>query len=182
MQDDDFILTPVHLATPDQQQALLHMRNADDVRQYMIHDRSISDDDHQAWLTGTGIRVDQHHYIAEHDGHMIGSVNIVNLNPLNRRADWGFFIDPELQGTGLGPRLLTYFLDFIFAEFNLYKVDAEVLGSNHRGQHTHEKLGFRKDGIKQGHIWRSGKAIDVHLYSLFAADWTQRQTQKRPAL
>ena len=81
-------------------------------------------------------------HIIELDGKPIGEM--IYFNKGNRVAEIGIKIcDPSKQEKGLGTKLLTMFIDELFA-MGYQKITLDTSPENKRAQHVYEKLGFKQ--------------------------------------
>lgn len=76
----------------------------------------------------------------------------------------------EGRHKGYGTDALLAVTDYAFSELRLNCVYAEVLEYNIPSQKLFEKCGFHQDGILRERVYKSGKFVDVIVYSLLKAD------------
>lgn len=78
-------------------------------------------------------------------------------------------------GKGLGTRLLSASLDWLFTATDANRVDLEVFVDNTRARRAYEKLGFLTEGVLRDWIRMSdGKFRTMALMSLLRREWSGR--------
>ncbi|MFD2644193.1 UDP-4-amino-4,6-dideoxy-N-acetyl-beta-L-altrosamine N-acetyltransferase [Pseudomonas japonica] len=162
-------------ATRDQVRAL---RNHADVRRFMYSDHEISPDEHARWLASLVGNARQRVFVVMLDGAVAGLVSLNAINATHRSADWAFYLDPVLQGKGLGSLVEFWLLDHAFNEAGLEKLNCEVLASNEAVVKMHRKFGFALEGVRRQNILKDGARLDVVLLGITREEW---QAQ-RPAV
>ncbi len=161
------------------QQEVRDWRNHEDIKKNMYNSHIISCNEHNQWLQSLKINSSTYVYIAFENNNPIGVVSINNYKPLWLTADWAFYLNPSyLLHKGLGAALEYHFLNFIFDEFNLAKLNCEVLETNPLVVKLHQKFGFTIEGTKRKNIIRDTQRLDVILLGILRNEWIE----KRPSL
>ncbi len=60
-----------------------------------------------------------------------------------------------------------------FEEFNLNRIELDVLASNHRAIRAYEKAGFVAEGRSREAIFRGGRFVDLLRYAILRWEWAQ---------
>jgi len=101
-----------------------------------------------------------HLAIETKEGMLIGSIDLRNTNPEDRRAALGIVIgEPEYWSKGYGADAIMTVLRFAFHQMNLNRVSLEAFESNERALACYRKCGFREEGrlrqdrFKHGRYW-----------------------------
>lgn len=111
-------------------------------------------------------------YMAFKDDTPVGIVSINNINFLHKNADWAFYLNPEFLGKkGQGSLIEYHFLNFLFDNFDIEKLNCEVLSTNPSVIKLHKKFGFTEEGIRRKNIIKDNKRIDVHLLGILKNEW-----------
>ncbi len=177
----DCILRPVTSVLADAE-LLLRWRNADRVRFNMITDRIISRDEHMAWFQGILKETTCIVWIFEYQGVPLGQVNIKDIEALNNRCSWGFYLGEEGQVPGLGSAMLFLALEKIFYERKIRKLCSEILSFNEISINLHKKLGFSQEGCLKRHILRKESYVDLILMALFDVDWVMHKERLKQVI
>lgn len=158
----------------DLQLAVRDWRNHQDIRKNMYTDEIITIEQHQAWLNTLKSNLKTKVYIAYKDALPIGIVSISNINTVHKNADWAFYLNPEyLSAKGLGTLMEYHFLNYIFDNFNIEKLNCEVLEINPSVITLHKKFGFTEEGIRRKNIIKNNERVDVCLLGILKEEWNQ---------
>ncbi|WP_010292090.1 GNAT family N-acetyltransferase [Clostridium senegalense] len=78
----------------------------------------------------------------------IGEINYCSLDLKNQKCEFGIKIcEINEQGKGYGKDALFHFIDFIFKNFNINKIELTTMIDNRKAQGLYKKLGFKPIGI-----------------------------------
>ena len=168
------IFNDITTVNQELQLAVREWRNHIDIRKNMYTDNIISVQQHQAWInsliTNKSIKV----YIAYKNNDAIGIVSVSNINELHKNADWAFYLNPEFLSTkGLGTLMEYHFINHIFDNFDIEKLNCEVLEINPSVIKLHKKFGFTEEGIRRKNIIKDNERIDVYLLGILKDEWHQ---------
>ncbi|MEZ5870715.1 MAG: UDP-4-amino-4,6-dideoxy-N-acetyl-beta-L-altrosamine N-acetyltransferase [Nitratireductor sp.] len=152
------------------------IRNHPQVRSYMYNDQEFDEETHQRWLNSQHNNADNAIYGAFVDAILQGSVGLVGIDPVNRHAEWGFYLSPDLHGHGFGEAMLFNMLDLAFAVHPVDKVNSEVIEYNDGSLALHRRLGFRDEGRRRNHKLREGKFFDAILLGITRQEWADRRS------
>ncbi len=101
------------------------------------------------------------------DGTVIGKCGTGHIDWKNSCATiWVFIGKDENRGKGYGTEALTLFVDFIFQEMNMNRIQLLVFGFNDRAIASYKKIGFVVEGEYKQEIFRHGKYINVYQMSI----------------
>jgi RimJ/RimL family protein N-acetyltransferase len=102
----------------------------------------------------------------------VGRCMLTNLDAINRSAMFGILIGPEYQNQGYGQEATRLLLDYAFNLLNLNSVMLGTFAYNAAAIAAYKKVGFREIGRRrQGRII-AGKAYDVVLMDILAAEFS----------
>ena len=108
------------------------------------------------------------------DLKLIGTVgwHKVNYGPGPKSEAWNFGIElrPEARGQGLGAEAQRLLAEFLFATYDLNRVEASTDVENIAEQRSLEKAGFVREGIQRGAQFRAGGYHDLVTYSRLRDD------------
>ena len=112
----------------------------------------------------------------ETDGRPIGCVNLTNIHPINRSAEFSIMIgDPDCWSKGFGKAATIAMLDHGFRDLNLNRVFLHVLVENARAVKMYESVGFRREGLLRQAVFKDGEFRDELLMSLLQSDYRRPQ-------
>ena len=161
---------------------VLAIRNEPEVRRNMYTDHEIGIQEHREWLARTNSRGDVKMFAVVFDGQIVGAIGLTSIVPAQLRAEWAFYLSAATQGRGLGSALEFKFLDWVFADQRLHKLNCEVLRFNGPVIALHKKFGFREEGVRRDHVVRDGEWIDTILLGMTAAEWAEQEAILRERL
>jgi RimJ/RimL family protein N-acetyltransferase len=109
---------------------------------------------------------------------------VIQVWPIERdfsTAEWGFALGTALWGTGLFARAATLFLDAVFADLGVYRLEARAVDINMRGNRVFEQLGATREGVLRGGF-RDGEVFRDHvMWSILAPEWRARRAEAHRA-
>lgn len=106
----------------------------------------------------------------------IGLLDFFDFDPKNKRVSIGIALVPEFQQKGFGKDALQTALHFVFQEWMVHQVYANILTSNQSSIGLFESLGFAKVGIKKDWILHRHQWHDEALYQLFSSEFYVNKT------
>jgi UDP-4-amino-4,6-dideoxy-N-acetyl-beta-L-altrosamine N-acetyltransferase len=153
---------------------ILEIRNEIPIRKNMYTDHEISRDEHFGWIDRLRDREDIKFFAVLFDGEIVGGVSLSNINTAHKRADWAFYLSESTHGRGIGAALEYKFVSLAFGQFEIEKLNCEVISFNDRVVKLHEKFGFRVEGVRREHVIRAGQKFDAVLLGITKQEWTAR--------
>lgn len=91
---------------------------------------------------------------------------------MNQSAEFHIMIgDKENQGQGMGTFAVNEMLKHAFYNMNLQRVELTVLEDNERAKHLYEKYGLVYEGRMRQAKFKSGKFLDMLLYSILRQEY-----------
>ena len=107
------------------------------------------------------------------DDEIAGQLNVANiLHGSVGSATIGYWIAKEFAGRNAIPIAVSLAIDYLFDELNLHRVEIDIRPENAASLRVVEKLGLRKEGLKERFIHIDGAWRD-HL--VFAVTKEERQ-------
>lgn len=163
-----FKLSPIN---KDDLELVLKWRNLEKIRKNMINNQIISWEAHCAWFENLQNRSDREIFLFSIENKKVGIVSFVDINLDNRNCSWGFYIGEETAPKGAGTVMVYHALNYMFDNYDLHKIKAEVLEFNKASVEFHKNLKYRMTGVLKDEILRNEKYYDLVLFSLFRTDW-----------
>lgn len=151
---------------------VLEWRTQEDVTKFMNTDIEKDMDKQREWFRRISNSETDAYWIIEIKGKSVGVISLNNIDHLNKRTSWGFYIGEEkyrLYGGIIPP----YFYNYIFSKFDFHKITAEVMEGNDNVLKLNLFHGYRLVGVYKDHILKNGSYRDLNLLELLKEDWLQ---------
>lgn len=133
----------------------------DQVMQMLVRDQATREE-------GQGLRLGVEHLA---DQRIIGTLALFNISPANRRAEIGYAQVRSYWGRGLMHEALQAYVGYLFDDFALHRLEADIDPRNLASQRSLERLGFRKEGHLRERWIVEGEVSDTALYGLLRSEW-----------
>jgi [ribosomal protein S5]-alanine N-acetyltransferase len=116
-------------------------------------------------------------------GRVVGTASLFKIDASNRRAEIGYALALEHQGSGLMSEALNTLVDLAFdhtpgAPFEdllLHRLEADIDPRNAASAASLTRLGFQLEGTLRERWQVGGEISDSGLYGLLRPDWLQRR-------
>lgn len=142
---------------------LREIRNKENIRNNMINNHIISEQEHSCWLDNLKTLNNYKGFIIYLNKYLAGYVYINEVDYNKNEASWGIYIDAS-NFLGLGIVSEFKFLDWFFLEFNFQNVACKVFDFNGSTLRLHKKFGFEEIDNKKSNIKRNEKLHHlIHL-------------------
>ncbi len=107
----------------------------------------------------------RHRFVAEVDGHVVGSASLsARQNPRSKHCGGlGMIVHPDYWGLGIGSKLMAKLMDMADNWLNLTRVGLEVTTDNPAAIHLYEKFGFEIEGTKRFQSLGDGRWVHTHF-------------------
>jgi [ribosomal protein S5]-alanine N-acetyltransferase len=107
----------------------------------------------------------------------VGLVQIRQIEPGFRTAEWGIALGSEWWGRGIFQDVGEQLLTFAFETLGVHRLEARVPARNARGNSAVEKLGGVAEGLLRSSLEiADGTRLDQVLWSWLAEEWRRRRT------
>ena len=100
------------------------------------------------------------------DGTPVGTIDFLNFDPLNNRAELGLFIDSTHRGTGLGRQALDLLTAYAREHIGLRQLYVFIALDNEVCLNLFESYGYRRVGIIESWVKRGSTYRDVTLLQM----------------
>jgi RimJ/RimL family protein N-acetyltransferase len=108
----------------------------------------------------------------------VGVLQLRQLEPEFRTAEWGVAMAPKYWGAGLFLDAARLLLDFAFTDLGVHRLEARAALANSRSQAAMRKLGAVQEGVLRRSLTTAdGQRLDQVLWSLLDEDWRQLTAQ-----
>jgi RimJ/RimL family protein N-acetyltransferase len=112
------------------------------------------------------------------------AVGIIQVWPIERdfsTAEWGFALGASFWRTGTFHRAARLFLDEVFSQFGVYRLEARAVDANVPGNLALERLGAVRDGVLRGGFHDGAIVRDHVMWSILAPEWSAARAIARTA-
>ena len=103
----------------------------------------------------------------------VGLIQIRQLEPGFRVAEWGFALGQAYWGSGLFMDAAQLALDFVFDELGVARLEARAALVNGRGNGALRKLGAVQELVLRRSLRTGGRSLDQALWTILATDWRE---------
>jgi len=103
------------------------------------------------------------------DGSPVGLISNV------KRRDWqvlGYFLVEEQRGKGYGTEAVRMIVDYVFMNYNVVRIQAEIHPDNIASQRVLLKNGFMMEGVIRKSFFSRGVWRDTVLFSIIRDEWS----------
>jgi UDP-4-amino-4,6-dideoxy-N-acetyl-beta-L-altrosamine N-acetyltransferase len=148
-----------------------NIRNEEAVRKWMYTDHAIELNEHLSWINH--LKTDKKQIvfvILDEKDEPLGVVSVNAIDQLHKKTDWAYYLTENAR-VGLGPAIEYAFIDFVFNNLDMKKLNCEVIEGNDSIVKLHKKFLFKDEGFRQSNIIKVEKRIGVHFLGLTKEDW-----------
>jgi hypothetical protein len=158
---------------------IAHWRMSPEVTRYMYTDPIITKESQLKWYESITKDKTVKHWVIEFDKIKIGLLCLTDIDIINKKCYWGYYIgDASFRGKGIARLLECNIYDYIFFKLNLNKLCSEVLDFNERVVKIHERYGSKVEGLLKQHIFKNGCFYDVVTMGITKDRWKQIRESK----
>lgn len=160
------VIRPVRV---DDLPLLLTWRNHPSVRQFMLTQHEITEQEHANWFARASQDAARHLLLVEDDLTAIGYVQFTPTGSPNV-CDWGFYTAP-LAPPGSGRQLGQAALHHAFDVLGMHKVCGQALATNAASIGFHQRLGFKQEGVLRDQHLMGDTYHSLICFGLLATEW-----------
>ena len=103
--------------------------------------------------------------ILKTSGELVGAISLMSIEA-GHQAELGYWIGVPYWGRGLCSEAAQAVVDYAFTELGLARLHASHFSRNPASGRVLEKLGFRHEGTRRGHVRKWGTLEDLEIYGL----------------
>ena len=153
------ILRKLTSCSLENQLKIREIRNSKNIRNSMYTDHEIDLNEHLNWIKNLKNNNTKLVFaIFKKTNIPIGVISVDSLDNKNKKASWSFYLE-ESSRAGLGAFLEYEFLNFIFDDLKLEKLNWEVLENNSAVIKMHKKFNFKDEGFKRSYIQKGNNRL-----------------------
>jgi UDP-4-amino-4,6-dideoxy-N-acetyl-beta-L-altrosamine N-acetyltransferase len=172
---EGFCLSPIialRRMTPGDAEQVREWRTHREISRHMFTEPSITLGQQVEWVSNAIADENRHYWIIELDGVPVGLANMLQIDLVNRRGSWAFYLaDPATRGNGVGKAVEFAIIEYAFGSLALNKLCCEVLSTNTAVLGLHQKFGFSREGVLRQHILKGDTFYDITILGMLASDW-----------
>jgi ribosomal-protein-alanine N-acetyltransferase len=152
------------------------LRNNEEVWKYSIDEPSKSIEESNEYLNqiiGNYEKIGYDYYalFLNDSGKYIGEAGILNIDQSHNRGLIGYNILPEYWKRGYASEAVKAFVDYLFIEKKVQRVEAYVLENNIGSRKVLIKNGFKEEGLLRDYIFIKGAFQNVYCFGLIKGDY-----------
>jgi len=151
---------------------IMKWRMSPEVTSYMYTNPSLTIESQGLWLKGVNQSQEVLYWIIEYDNTPIGVMNICDIDKVNRKCSWAYYIgDTSFRGKGIATSLECNIYDYVFITLGFNKLCCEVFQSNDKVVKMHQKFGSLSEGLLRDHIIKDDLKYNVVTMGILKQDW-----------
>jgi UDP-2,4-diacetamido-2,4,6-trideoxy-beta-L-altropyranose hydrolase/UDP-4-amino-4,6-dideoxy-N-acetyl-beta-L-altrosamine N-acetyltransferase len=166
----------LRLLTKNEIELLMEWRMHPDITRYMNTDPHLTLEGQLAWLEKIKADPTRRDWIVYIEETPIGYVNMTDIDRVNGRCGWGWFLaGQEHRSLQMATFLERNLYDYAFDHLGLNKLCSETFTDNRFVVMLHRLCGSTEEGILRQHICKNGTYYDVSVASILASEWEMRR-------
>lgn len=87
-------------------------------------------------------------------------------------AEIGYWIGYDYWGKGITRSVVSMFMQYLFENFHIHKIFAEVFSENKASIHVLKKNNFKQEAFLKEHIYKNNQFYDCEIYSCIREDFS----------
>jgi ribosomal-protein-serine acetyltransferase len=111
------------------------------------------------------------HACIEYRGELAGVIGYVYLDPVNRRAELGYWLGEGFQGRGIMVRACRRLVEYSFRSLGLNRLEIRVDVENRKSRAVPERLGFVQEAVLREAVHEHDRHADLAMYAKLRSEW-----------
>ena len=103
-------------------------------------------------------------------GQLAGFCSLADIHPVNRSANFAYYLGEEFQGHGLVTKTVSALMSYAFTGLGLRRIEIRCGTQNAKSRAIPERLGFQQEGTIRQCEWLYDHFIDNAVYGMLASD------------
>ncbi len=120
----------------------------------------------ETWFDRIQTNESREDYTFVEDGILVAMGGFTDIDRSVGKAELYIFVNPDMQGKGIGTKACKLMCEHGFAKVGLQKIYLHTNGDNMAARRLYERLGFHLEGFMQNEIINNGKIKDRCYYGL----------------
>ena len=139
----------------------------------MYNETHIGEEQQIKWFEKISNENSSVYWIIEFEGKKIGLASLTGIDETLSSCYWAFYLgDLSVRGGGIGAKIESKVLEYVFNELKLNKLRCEVFTSNDKVIKMHENFGFRREAYYREHCLKNNQKFDVIGLALLQTEWS----------
>lgn len=107
------------------------------------------------------------------EGEFIGMMGVIfNTGIRKKTVEFGYWLAQPFWGKGITTQCSKKFIEYIFANYDIIRIQSSVFEWNKASMKVLEKVGFKLEGILKNAILKNEKIADEFKYAILKEDFT----------
>jgi UDP-4-amino-4,6-dideoxy-N-acetyl-beta-L-altrosamine N-acetyltransferase len=156
---------------------VMKWRMLPEVTKYMYTEPELTEKSQLEWFNKISQSNECKYWIIQYNEKKIGLFNLYDIDKINRRCFWAYYIaDTSFRGKGIGRNLECNIYNYVFYKLSLNKLCCEVLEDNDIVVKIHQKYGSKIEGKFMKHIFKNNKFHNVIRMGILREEWDKIKT------
>jgi len=112
-----------------------------------------------------------------HEQQVIGSIGMHKWDHQTKKANIGYWIAKDYEGKGLLFQCLIRFIDFLFKQLQLNKIEIHFIPTNKRSARVAERLHCKTEGVLRQSTLYNGRLEDIVITGLLRDEWISKEVK-----
>lgn len=105
---------------------------------------------------------------------LIGGLGMHQWDQRLKKVQLGYWLSRNEEGKGIMSQCAAVFIQYLFAQLKLNKVELQYLPANTRSAAVAKRLGFVTEGVLRDHFLMNGILHNVVITGLLQREWKER--------
>jgi len=133
------------------------------LRNHFPHPYTI--EDAKSWLELVDVEGATLNFAIEFEGVLVGGIGLIpNSDVYVMSAEIGYWIGESYWGKGIATEAIRQITEYIFYNFDIIRIYAEVFENNKHSMRALEKNGFYLEGVRRKSILKNGNLMDDYIW------------------
>ncbi len=107
------------------------------------------------------------------DGEFAGLAGFKDIDPVNHKAEIGYWLAENMQGKGIMTRTVKKLIDFGFRNLKLNRIQIKVAGGNLKSIAIPVRLGLVREGSERNGEFHTDRYFDLEVFSILRNEWAE---------
>lgn len=135
-----------------------------------------TDDDADVWLIQACNQTMETNFVIANEKELIGAIGINLQDDVNRfSAEIGYWLAEPFWGKGITTMAVKKFTSFVFENFKIVRIYANVFEGNPASEKVLMKAGYLKEGTLRKAVFKEGKFLDQYIYAILKEEFQKTE-------
>jgi [ribosomal protein S5]-alanine N-acetyltransferase len=134
-------------------------------------------EDAQRWVSYNLLQPDPNPVMAiEYNGLLVGCMGAFFKDDVYcKNAEVGYWLGRRYWGMGIAAKALGLLMQYLYNNFDVNRLYAEVFANNPGSAKVLEKNGFKLEACLKENVYKNGVFVDNLIYAYLRSDWQGSQ-------